>query len=194
MFRTSVSLRSLASVARASAAQVSQMPVAFTRPHQLSSVGRTHFVGFNTACRAFSSKGVAPSGKNGNGSSAPSKGGAPAKKPAAAVEPESESDGEWEGDSEGEVMELTDALAAEITVEASEEAIDPEFEDIKAQMQEFFTVHDEVGKGMVTLRSIPGKNSVLKGESLEIQFDCQDEAEQGMDDVSQLEQLQVCDV
>jgi hypothetical protein len=165
MFSTSLALRTLTRVARIGATQAAKAPLAFAG---MSSTGRTAVDAYTLPSRAFSSKGGA--GKQG---------GAAAKKPAAVVEPESESDGEWEeGDSEGEVMELTEALAAEITVEAAEEVIDPEFLDIKGQIEEHFTIHDDAGKGVVTLRSIPGKNQVLKGETLEITFDCQDEAEQ----------------
>ena len=166
MFSTSLALRTLTRVARTGASQAAKSPLVFAGMSSAPAAAPC-----TLPSRTFSSKGGAAGGKPG---------GAGAKKPAAAAaEVDIESDGEWEeGESEGEVMELTEALAAEITVEAAEEVIDPEFLDIKGQIEEHFTIHDDAGTGVVTLRSIPGKNSVLKGESLEISFDCQDEAEQ----------------
>ena len=167
MFSTSIALRTLARAARTGATQAAKAPLVFAG---MSSVGCTAVDTCTVSSRAFSSKG---------GASGTKQGGTQPKKPAAVAEPESESDGEWEeGDQEGEVMELSEALAQEITVEASEEVIDPEFLDIKSQILEHFTIHDEPGRGVVTLRNIPGKNKVLGGDRLEISFDCQDEAEQ----------------
>lgn len=84
---------------------------------------------------------------------------------------------EDEFDEDGEVMDLAEALASEITVEAAEDSIDPELEDIKKQILQNFTINDTAGRGIVTLKSIAGKNTALNGDIIEISFDCQDEAE-----------------
>jgi hypothetical protein len=74
-----------------------------------------------------------------------------------------------------EVVTLSDALASEIAEEVAEEEVDQEFEDIKALIKKSFTIKDEVGKGMVHL------HGTIKGAKVHVQFDCQDEADTGLD-------------
>lgn len=91
------------------------------------------------------------------------------------------SDGE-----DGAPMELTEALASEIAQEAAEEEVDPELEEIKAVINKTWTIFDEVGTGIVTLHSTQGN------ETIEITFDCQDEAtDENADSLEMLESLQM---
>ena len=91
-------------------------------------------------------------------------------------------------DDEGEPVELTEALASEIAEEAAEQDVDPELEDVKSLMLKTFDIEDTAGRGIVILRS---KEGVMpNGESIEIVFDCQDEAEgDGMDGMDAFEGL-----
>lgn len=76
---------------------------------------------------------------------------------------------------EGEPVELTEALASEIAEEAAEQEVDTELEDVKALILKTFDIEDTPGRGIVTLRSKEG--TMPHGESIEVVFDCQDEAE-----------------
>ncbi len=187
MFRTSLSVRSLLSASRVSSRNI---PACTARAVPGSSASKD--VTFQS-CRSLSNwnKGSAPPSKSGPPPSAP-KGQQQSQSKKVTPPPVVEESDEDYSDEEVEEMELTEALAKEITAEAAEESIDPEFEDIKKQIMQNFTVSDTVGKGVVTLHNIPGKIPALKGERLEITFDCQDESEQDMDDMNfeQLQQMQ----
>ncbi len=102
---------------------------------------------------------------------------------------EIEDEDDFDEGEEGEIMDLAEALASEIAVEAAEDTVDPELLDIKKQIQQNFSISDVTGRGVVTLKSIAGKNPVLNGDSIEITFDCQDEAEAdpSMDDLEAMQ-------
>ena len=76
--------------------------------------------------------------------------------------------------------ELLDALSAELASEESDFEEDPEYMEISEQIKQSFTIEDTEGLGVTKLHS---KFSGGKGgeESIEITFDCQDEAEMDMD-------------
>ena len=76
--------------------------------------------------------------------------------------------------------ELLDALSAELASEESDFEEDPEYMEITEQIRKSFTIEDKQGLGVTKLH---GKFSGDKGgeESIEITFDCQDEAEMDMD-------------
>jgi len=78
-------------------------------------------------------------------------------------------------DEGGEVPTLSDALATEIAEEVAAESVDQELEDIKVEIKKTFSIKDEAGKGVVTLEA------KINGAKVLITFDCQDEAETGMD-------------
>jgi complement component 1 Q subcomponent-binding protein len=66
---------------------------------------------------------------------------------------------------------LPECLANEIAGEAADDEVDQEYIDIKAQIEKLFSIKEELGKGVVTLTRSAG------GESIEVTFDVQDEAE-----------------
>jgi len=86
--------------------------------------------------------------------------------------PVADFDEEEEG---GEVPSLSDALATEIADEVADENVDQELEDIKVEIKKTFSIKDEAGKGVVTLEA------KINGAKVVVTFDCQDEAETGMD-------------
>lgn len=71
---------------------------------------------------------------------------------------------------------LNELLVQEVTYEmTSEESIDQEVEDSKAQITDMFKIEEHVGHGAVKM------NRSFSGEEIFISFDCQDEAD--MDDM-----------
>ena len=76
--------------------------------------------------------------------------------------------------------DLLEALSAELASEENEFEEDPEYMEITEQVKKNFTIEDIAGLGVTKLH---GKFSGGKGgeESIEISFDCQDEAEMDMD-------------
>ena len=105
---------------------------------------------------------------------------APVLKSAEVVEDEEE---------EYEVVPLGEALANEIQEEASEDQVDQELEDIKSQVlaapagDGAWSIVDTPGHGLVKLTSTHEGPSGK--ETIEVTFDCQDEAD--MDDMEQMD-------
>ena len=89
-------------------------------------------------------------------------------------------------DGDYEPMELSEALASEIAVEAADDTIDAELEECKTTILNSFNITDIKGKGIVTLTS---KNTTISGETIVIQFDCQDEADNEVDNMEAFENL-----